>query len=162
MSNTDVVIRPVCVADWEAVGEIRRQPRVMEFTTAIPSERPGPAFIEALTPNDHVMVAQLDGRVVGVAGLHLAKGKRRHVAGLGIAVHDAFAGRGVGRALMQALIELADHWLGLVRVELDVDSTNERAQKLYESFGFVVEGRQAKSYFSAGRYTDAILMARLR
>ena len=162
MSQTDVVIRPVSIDDWQAVGEIRHQPRVMEFTTAIPSERPGRAFIEALTPNDHVMVAQLDGRVIGLAGLHLGLGKRRHTARLGIAVHDAFAGRGVGRALMRSLLDLADQWLGLVRVELDVDSTNERAVKLYESLGFVVEGRQAKSYFTAGRYADAILMARVR
>ena len=162
MSNLEVVIRPIRLDDWEAVGEIRHQPRVMEFTTAMPSERPGIAFIEALTPNDHVMVAQLDGRVVGLAGLHVGGAKRRHVAKVGIAVHDAFAGRGVGRALMQSLLNLADDWLGLVRLELDVDASNERAQKLYESLGFVVEGRQPKSYFTAGRYADAILMGRVR
>lgn len=162
MSNAEVVIRPIRVDDWEAVGEIRHQPQVMEFTTAMPSERPGRAFIEALTPNDHVMVAQLDGRVIGLAGLHVGGAKRRHVARIGIAVHDAFAGRGVGRALMQSLLSLADDWLGLVRVELDVDATNERARKLYESLGFVVEGRQPKAYFTAGRYADAVLMGRVR
>lgn len=162
MSNSDVMIRPIRIDDWEAVGEIRLQPQVMEFTTAMPSERRGRAFIEALTPNDHVMVAQLDGRVIGLAGLHIGGAKRRHVATIGIAVHDAYAGRGVGRALMESLLSIADDWLGLVRVQLEVDAINERAQKLYQSLGFVVEGRQPKAYFTAGRYADAILMGRVR
>ena len=77
-------------------------------------------------------------------------------------MHDEFHGRGVGRALMTSLLDLADRWIGLVRVDLEANADNERAIAMYRQFGFVEEGRQQKAYFSDGAYTDAVLMARLR
>jgi L-phenylalanine/L-methionine N-acetyltransferase len=155
------LIRAVRPDDAAAIYEIRRQPEVQKFTTAMPSERPQD-FIGRLGPNDHILVAELDGRVVGVAGLHGKEGKHRHVAWLGIAVHDAFAGRGAGRALLLALLDLADNWLNLVRVELEVFADNERAIAMYRRLGFEEEGRQRKAYFRGGQYIDAVLMARVR
>ncbi len=80
----------------------------------------------------------------------------------GIAVHDEFAGRGAGQALMRALLELADQWIGLVRVDLEADASNERAIAMYRRFGFVEEGRMKKAYFGGGGYVDAVLMARVK
>ena len=158
MNPTVRAIRP---EDAAALSDIRRQPLVMRFTPAMPSERPID-FIAKWGPNDHVMVAEIDGRVVGYAGLHVRDGKRRHTAWLGIAVHDEFHGRGCGVALMKALLDLADRWIGLVRVDLEADAGNEHAIDMYRRFGFVEEGRQKKAYFSEGGYSDAVLMARVR
>ena len=47
-----------------------------------------------------------------------------------MAVHDDWAGRGVGTALMQAALDLADNWLGLTRVELTVWADNQAALAL--------------------------------
>ena len=147
--------------DNAAVVDIRRQPQVMRFTPSMPSERPADYYSRA-GKDDHVMVAEIDGRVVGFAGLHVRDGKRRHSAWLGIAVHDEFAGRGAGRRLMESLLELADHWIGLVRVDLEASAGNERAIAMYRDLGFVEEGRQRKAYFADGGYEDAVLMARVR
>ncbi|HEY2743544.1 MAG TPA: GNAT family N-acetyltransferase [Polyangia bacterium] len=156
-----VVIRAVRPDDAAALSDIRHQPNVMRFTPAMPSERPRD-FFARWGADDHVMVGELDGRVVGYAGLHVRDGKRRHSAWLGIAVHDEFAGRGVGRALMQALLDLADKWIGLARVALEANADNERAIAMYRRFGFVEEGRQKKAYFGDGGFSDAVLMARVR
>jgi len=156
-----IVIRNIRPDDAAAITDIRHQPQVMRYTPAMPSERPRD-FYAPLTPNDHVMVAEVDGRVVGFANLSVKDGKRRHSAWLGIAVHDEFAGRGVGRALMHALLELADKWIGLIRVDLEADAGNTRAIEMYRRFGFVEEGRQKKAYFSDGEYVDAVIMARVR
>ena len=43
---------------------------------------------------------------------------------------------GVGTTLMETLLDLADHWLMLVRVELEVFADNEQAIRLYEKLGF--------------------------
>jgi L-phenylalanine/L-methionine N-acetyltransferase len=155
------VIRAVRADDMPALFDIRRQPQVMRYTPAMPSDRP----IDMLSrwgTNDHVLVAELDGRVVAYAGLHVRDGKRRHSAWLGIAVHDEFAGRGAGQLLMTALLDLADQWIGLVRVDLEANADNERAIAMYRRCGFVEEGRQKKAYFTDGGFVDAIFMARLR
>jgi putative acetyltransferase len=156
-----VTVRPVCADDAAAVYDIRRQPEVQRFTFAMPSER-RKDWISALGSNDHVFVAEVDGRVVGIAGLHLKDGKHRHSGWVGLAVHDAFARRGIGRALTAMVLDVADNALGLVRVELEVFADNERAIKLYRDSGFVEEGRKRKAYFRGGEFIDALMMARVR
>ena len=55
-------------------------------------------------------------------------------------MHDDFQGRGVGKALMQALLDLADSWTPYTRLELTVYADNARAIALYKQFGFDEEG----------------------
>ena len=79
-----------------------------------------------------------------------------------MAVHDAWQGQGAGSALMAALLEVADRWMGLSRVELTVYADNARAIGLYERFGFEREGLHRNFAFRDGAYVDALAMARLR
>lgn len=160
----DVTIRPVRAEDAEAVNELRRQPLVRDFTCALPSERVADnrKYIEGLGPNDHVFVAEVDGRVVGIAGLHVQTGKLRHVGSVGLSVHDEFQGRGIGRALLATLLDLADNYLDLKRVELEAFTDNVRAIRLYESLGFETEGCKRQAVFRRGKYLDTLFMARLR
>ena len=83
-------------------------------------------------------------------------------AALGIGVHDAWTGRGIGTALLATLLETADDWLGLRRIELMVYADNAHAIALYERFGFAREGLMRCHSFRAGRYVDTLAMARLR
>jgi putative acetyltransferase len=55
-------------------------------------------------------------------------------------VHDDFNGRGIGSALLAELIEAADEWLAIKRLELTVFTDNAPAIRLYEKFGFEMEG----------------------
>jgi putative acetyltransferase len=157
-------IRPIGPDDAEALWRIRRQPGVMETTMGLPSERLAQRRkrIEELGDDDHMFVAVRHGEVVGAAGLHVASGRRRHVGEIGVAVAAAHQGKGVGTALLTALLQLADDWLGLRRVELQVVADNARARGLYERFGFEVEGRLRGFFVSEGRLVDAWTMARLR
>ncbi len=159
-----LVVRPVRPEDAEAVHQIRCQPFVMRNTMALPSIRVGDVRrrLESYGPDDHEFVAELGGRVVGMAGLHVQSGKQRHVGSLGIMVHDEFQGRGVGRALMRALLDLADTYLGLVRVELDVVVRNAGAVALYESLGFEREGVKRRAFRADGRLEDLLMMGRVR
>ena len=109
------------------------------------------------------LVAEHDGIVVGACGLH-ANGpspRKRHSMLLGINVDPEWQGRGVGTLLMHALCDVADNWLGLLRIELDVFADNRRAQALYERFGFVREGVRRCEALRDGVYVDGWLMARL-
>jgi L-phenylalanine/L-methionine N-acetyltransferase len=110
------------------------------------------------------LVAVVDGRVVGMFGLHTFPNRpRRHHAGaIGMTVHEDWHGKGVGTALMRAGLGLADNWLGLTRLELEVYTDNEAAVRLYERFGFEREGLLRRHAYRDGRYVDSYVMARLR
>lgn len=114
------------------------------------------------TPDDHHLVAVLDGTVIGALGLHVERTpRRRHCASIGMAVHDNYQSRGAGRALLAAALDLADNWLGLGRLELTVFTDNAPAVHLYDAHGFVIEGTHRGYAFRNGGLTDAYSMARL-
>jgi len=110
------------------------------------------------------LVACAEDEAVGHLGLHTYPNspRRRHVGHLGMAVRDEWHGKGVGSSLMQAAVDLADKWLNLSRLELDVYADNEPAVRLYKNFGFGVEGTLSRFAYRDGQYVDAYLMARLR
>ncbi len=111
---------------------------------------------------DLLLVAEQDGSVVGSAGLHPAGNsqRRRHVLMLGISVVPQAQGQGVGSALMAALCDYADNWMGTLRLELDVYTDNARALALYRKFGFVMEGTHKGYALRDGQYVDSYSMAR--
>ena len=77
-------------------------------------------------------------------------------------VHDEWQGKGVGTALVEALIDLADRWLNLTRLELSVWTDNEPAIRLYRKFGFETEGTLRGYGFRDGRFVDVHYMARVK
>ena len=79
-----------------------------------------------------------------------------------MAVRDDWQGTGVGTALMEAALDLADNWLNLTRVELTVYTDNEAGIALYRKFGFEIEGTHRRFAFRGGEYVDAYSMARIR
>ncbi len=110
-----------------------------------------------------MLVALVNGRVVGNAGVHAISDnpRQKHVCSLGISIAHAYQGRGVGRTLMNACLDFADRWANYSRVTLTVHADNTRAVQLYESLGFQHEGRLRDFSFREGGYVDALFMARL-
>lgn len=88
--------------------------------------------------------------------------RRRHVGALGIAVSPAHQRRGIADALMRALIDRAENWMQITRLELEVYADNEAALALYRKHGFVEEGRMRAYAFRDGQFVDALAMARLK
>lgn len=162
----EIEIRAAEASDAEALHEIFNCPSVIANTMQLPwqSLDKRRAWLNGhLADGSHLLVAAIDGRVVGNLGLDLQRAmRRRHVAGLGMSVHDDFQNRGVGSALMKAMIELADDWLGLERIELEVYVDNLPAIHLYEKFGFVREGVGRRYARRPGGFVDAYYMSRLR
>ena len=158
-----VIVRACEASDMEAIADITSQPGVRRGTLAVGYRTPEAmaSWFAGLPAGSIALCAELDGRVVGHAGLVVAPPRRAHSAGLGLSVHDAWQGRGVGTALMAALVECADHSLGLRRIELTVFTDNAPAIALYRRFGFVEEGRSRGYAMRDGVLADVLHMARL-
>lgn len=166
---SDFIIRPVMVEDAEAINEIRRMDGVRENILGIVSERAAKSeeFIKGLSVNDHVLVAEVEEngikKVVGMIGMNVSRNPRlRHSASIGIMVHAGYQGQGIGTALLEKVIDIADNWLMLVRLELGVFVENERAVKLYQSLGFQIEGIRKYAAIRNGEYADEYMMARYK
>ncbi|GLG01744.1 acetyltransferase [Alicyclobacillus hesperidum subsp. aegles] len=157
-------IRPVRLSDAEAIYKICMQDQVMPHIISLPSDRLEQLEerYRTLPKNVHEFVAELNGNVVGHAGVVQLSARRSHVGTFYIAVDSNYHSKGIGTALITKIIDLADNWLMLERVELGVLVTNSRAQALYERHGFVVEGKKTGAIKSAGRFVDEVVMSRLR
>ncbi len=166
----DFFIRPVKEGDGYGINELRRMPGVFENILGIPSERVkrNEDYILSMDSNVHSFVAVLgeqnkEEKIIGMAGLTVYSNPRmRHSGGIGIMIHKDFQNKGVGTKLMEALIDIADNWLMLLRVELCVFCDNERAIALYKKFGFEVEGIKKKASIRKGEYIDELMMARVK
>lgn len=164
----DFIIRPPVKEDAADLHTMRVMEGVTENILALPSERIADtnAWFDDLGPDTHAFVAEIQSaderpRVVGMVTLQVYGGRLRHSGGIGILVHKQYQGKGFGRALLEKLLDLADNYLLLKRLELEVYADNARAIRLYESLGFVQEGVRRCGSIRHGEYADEYCMARI-
>jgi putative acetyltransferase len=160
------IIRRVEPADYIALHQIFLGPKVVWGTLQLPFPSMDVWRKRLAEPPEGTfgLVACVETELVGHFDIHTFpnRPRRRHVGQIGMAVRDDFQGQGIGTALLQAGVDLADQWLNLRRLELEVYTDNEPAVRLYKKFGFVIEGRLAQYAYRAGQYVDVHLMARLK
>ena len=159
-------IRHIEPQDGPAVHTMLISPHVIAGTMRLPYESPAYAA-KRIEPSEGAikLVASFDEAVVGyielIADPHTVR--HRHAAELNmLIVHADWQGKGVARALMRAILDLADNWLQLNRVSLIVWCSKRGAIELYKKNGFLLEGTMRKYVFRQGTYEDAYLMARLK
>lgn len=161
--QAELVIRALEIEDAGQLARLQALPgfRFGTLRPPYPSTASARKFLERAGPDDVQLGAFVEMRLVGTAGLHRCAGRRRHVAEIGMGVADDMNGRGIGTALLEALLDAADKWLDIRRIELTVFADNERAIRLYERHGFEREGRLRAYATRDGAYVDAVAMARL-
>ena len=141
-------IRRAEARDADALHAVYSSPKAMAGTLQLPfpSVEMWRKRLAEFPADDYMLVAEANGDLVGNAGLHSMgrSARRRHVGYLGMAVRDDWHGRGVGSALMAAIVDVADNWLGYRRLELTVYTDNAVAFALYRKFGFEIGGHAAR------------------
>jgi putative acetyltransferase len=162
-----ISIRHIEPGDYESMQQIYSGPKVVWGTLQLPyaSAEMWRKRLAEPPPGLFGLVASVeDEELVGHLGLHTYPNqlRRRHVGQIGMAVRDDWQGKGVGTALMQAAIELADKWLNLTRLELEVYTDNAPAVRLYKKCGFTIEGTLVRFAYRDSQYVDAYSMARIR
>ena len=162
----EITIRRADPGDYELVARVFEDDSTTSGTlqTPYPSKDRWKKLMSEPAEGDYLLLAFVDGQIAGLAGLHpVGKSPRRaHARMLSICVVGPYQGKGVSTRLMQALLDLADKWLPVTRIELTVFSDNARAIKLYERFGFEPEGTHKAYALRDGAYADTLAMARIR
>jgi RimJ/RimL family protein N-acetyltransferase len=102
---------------------------------------------------------QVGGDIVASAAIKRTPRPRiAHVGEFGLCVVKVEWGRGLGRILCEVAIAQERH-MGIKRIELRVGADNRRARRLYESLGFVVDGRAARGFLVGEVFYDELLMS---
>jgi len=160
-----IKIRRAEADDYVEISDIFSSPKVYSGTLQVPypSREYWRKRLSENTDSVHTLVGVIDERLVGMVTVVTFpnRPRRRHVGTIAISVHGDWQGKGVGTALMRAILDLADNWLNLTRLELEVYADNEAAIHLYERFGFEVEGTLRQHAFRDGEYVDSKVMGRL-
>lgn len=161
----EVTLRAAEPADAAAISALLGRLGAVEGTLQVPDMPVASRleFLQRVEPRDCKLVAVAGSDVVGSAALHSAglSLRRAHVRSLGIAIAPEWQGRGIGRRMLARLLDWADNWGGVLRVELHAHADNGKAMALYRSLGFVEEGRHKAFSLTGGRYVDSVSMARL-
>ncbi|MGK7928703.1 MAG: GNAT family N-acetyltransferase [Spirulina sp.] len=161
---TQATIRGMEIADWQDIAEILLSPKCQQDTLRLPyqSRDRFQQGTEKTIREDHGLVAVVEGKAIGTISLHPLKERRSHVGEIGMAVRDDYQGKGIGSQLLEAIVDLAENWLNLQRLELEVYCHNQPAIALYQKYNFAIEGTLRKYAFCNGVYVDAYAMARIR
>ncbi|WP_374689011.1 N-acetyltransferase family protein, partial [Promineifilum sp.] len=157
---TDLSISPLTPDDWPAVRAIYEEGIATgqaTFETVAPD---WPVWDAAHRP-DCRLAARQEGRVVGWAALSpvSARAVYRGVAEVSVYVAAAARGRGVGRALLAALVE-ASEAAGVWTLQASIFPENEASVALHVACGFRVIGRRERPAQLHGVWRDTLLVER--
>jgi ribosomal protein S18 acetylase RimI-like enzyme len=156
-------MRRLLAADAEIYRDLRLtalrdSPDAFSSTYEAEKDRPLDAFASRLHES-HVVGAFAGPRLVGMAGFYIQPGPKHAHKGMlwGMYVRPRYRGAGLGRRLVDAIIEHARERVELL--QLFVVSDNLAARRLYQSLGFVEYGIERHATKYRGEYHDDVLMA---
>ncbi|MBI1301017.1 MAG: GNAT family N-acetyltransferase [Alphaproteobacteria bacterium] len=116
-----------------------------------------------LMTKDEFLIFEQDGEAYGMCAISKGVGRLSHAASLSsVAVKKDFQGRGLGKIMMQDVVEhLTDQ--GFLRIEALAIIGNDPAVELYKSIGFEAEDCHKKFFKRAGdtHYENGVLLTHL-
>lgn len=127
----------------------------------IPSEIDMRQRIARVGENEVFFLAQKGSVSAGYLLLYRGRMVRNHGVGtIALGVLDQFKRQGVGSALLHEAIRWAQSH-GVYRLQLQVQTENETAIRLYKKLSFTVEGVLKRASSVNGQYVDKLQMALL-
>jgi RimJ/RimL family protein N-acetyltransferase len=119
-------------------------------------------FIEstATENNSIILVATIDDKIISIASITSnQKARYKHVGTFGIVISEQFCGLGLGRKIMDYLIEWANSNGITKKISLVTREDNDRAIALYKKMGFEEEGILKKENYINGVYYNTVMMS---
>jgi ribosomal protein S18 acetylase RimI-like enzyme len=159
----DLSIRAAQEEDAESIWQVLSPTLRAGETYALPSDLPRAAALDYWCgPEREVFVALQRGVLVGTYFLRANQaGGGSHVANCGYMVAPAATGRGIAQAMCQHSLALAKERGFLAMQFTFVISSNERAVRLWQHFGFSIAGRLPRAFrHPTAGFVDALVMHR--
>jgi L-amino acid N-acyltransferase YncA len=167
----EVSIRPATAADATAICVIYNQgieDRIATLETELRTPDERRQWLAARSPRHPVIVAEAAGpdaaspTVIGWASLNTFNPRRAydHVADISVYIERAWRGKGVGRQLLDCLIDLGRAH-GYHKLVLAAFPFNTAGVALYERCGFRQVGIYREQGILDGRWVDTVVMERL-
>lgn len=160
-----IVLRPATAADAAAICRIYNQGiedrlATLETELRTPDERR--QWLAARGPRHPVFVAETDEMVVGWSSLNVYNPRPayQYVADFSIYIERGWRGKGVGRRLLEHLIEQA-RALDYHKMMLSTFPFNASGVALYERMGFTRAGVFHEMGQLDGRWVDTLVMEKL-
>jgi len=158
-----MLIRPATDRDKDAIWAIMEPIIRADETYTLPRDMDKESALAYWFSADReVFVAEENGQIVGTYCLQAnQKGGEAHVANCGYMTAVPSMGRGVARAMCAHSLDQARE-RGFRAMQYNfVISTNERAVRLWQSFGFEIVGTLPKAFLHpTSGYVDAYVMYR--
>ena len=116
----------------------------------------------ASKPSSIILVATVDSQIVGMLDFSAGHRKRiAHTGNFGVSINKYFRDDGIGKILIQTLLNWAAQHPVIEKVNLKVHATNSRAISLYQKLGFIEEGLfRNELKYSNGQYVDSVEMCK--
>jgi len=148
--SNGIEIRRLAFGDVEAYVEVRQrmlreEPWSFGSSPADDLDRARQQTLKFLADGDWAYIGAISGdAIVSTARLfRVRRPKQAHAASIvSVWTDPVYRGRGLGKRVLLAAIDVARGWPGVELVELSVSERSDPARKLYESLGFKTWGVQ--------------------
>jgi L-amino acid N-acyltransferase YncA len=154
------VIEAMSPEDWPEVRRIY-EAGIATRNATFETQAPGWAAWDEVHLADHRVVARLDEEVVGWAALAPVSHRPVYagVAEVSVYVADGARGRGVGRALLSAVVESSER-VGIWTLQTGIFPENEASLALHRGLGFRQVGVRERIGQHRGVWRDVIFLER--
>ncbi|MCA0969300.1 GNAT family N-acetyltransferase [Halobacillus litoralis] len=162
------MIRMAVESDAASIAGIRKEITMSDKTTKFFISSPSEVSVDLHKEKESIrkcnglyLVYEQEGRVIGYILLRRYEPERlHHVGSIEMGIREAFPGQGIGKTMIQHVLEWAADQQRLEKICLGVVSVNSRASHVYKQMGFEEEGRLKNQIrFEDGTYADDVLMA---
>lgn len=166
----DISIKKLQTSEWQKYKDLRLEaladsPTAFGSSAEEEAKRPDEYWRGRIDNGNHkplnlIIFAEFNGELIGMVGAFAEnKVKIQHIADVwGMYVKSKFRGQGVGKFLLESLLNELRASQEIKKIKIAATSTNQAAVGLYEKLGFQVVGELKKELLVDGEYYDELLL----
>ena len=163
--GNEIAVRPLHPDDIPAIYDLLKHSLVIGNMPYVPGIELSLVsdWLAKRDPGVHRYVAVADEETIGLLILtHKMRPRLIHSGTITMAAHSTYRYEETRQALFAIALDLADNWLNLYRIDLEVSTDSKMEIDYFRSIGFEAEGTRVMAAYRDGKWLDQLFMARIR